>query len=596
MSIFTHNIRMMAAMFAIAGVIQSSAQEKTLDMSVSGITCVDATVSVVPSDDTAGYYWSYRTKAEFEANGGADGIIATHIAAWERMGDMYYEPWQNIMVEYLRKGPHSASLKEVFDSKGLMWGTDYVVYAFGMDASGEVTIPLQVKEFSTLPQSVSDNTFDIKVISVVPDGNKMTTTFSVVPSNDDPYVVRTIEKRFTDAFDIAPGSQGETDFVRNYIIPNVSGIYSGQQVITVEGQTADRDFCIAAVGMEGGAPSTPLALTYYRTEEMQPQKAEFKVEVSDVTQTNARIKVTPPSDDMLYYWYITTEESIERHGGRDVVDVNLDRAWYEYVSELYGGNPTWQELMLKGLTTGDLDGYLHDMPEAISSLRWDTDYVLYAYGLNEQCERITDIAFFDFHTAACNQTDLTFDFEVVSVEDDPENTTSMKECKKVTIDILPSDENAHFATKYADVRTLDAYEASDMYTVDDYIYDQFMGYCMMIDGPARMVMPGIEVGKNYYLISIGWDEAPNTELFRFRFNTDVKPAGIEALEADKVTVTAVDGGIRVDGPFGYAAVYGLDGRLAGALRHPGTLALPAGVYAVRYDVGGQTVTEKVAVR
>lgn len=59
---------------------------------------------------------------------------------------------------------------------------------------------------------------------------------------------------------------------------------------------------------------------------------------------------------MLYYWYMPTAAAVEFRGGKETVDIELDRGWYEYVSGLYGGNPSWQELMSNDLSKGTLDG------------------------------------------------------------------------------------------------------------------------------------------------------------------------------------------------------------------------------------------------
>lgn len=593
---FTRKVKAIAAMVAVSGMISMEAQEKSLEINVSNITCTDAVVTVTPSDDTFSYYWNMRPRADFDEIG-SDNIIANHIASWERNASYYDDTtWQDLMSYSLITGENEAIVSEEYDM--LEWGgAEYVVYAFGMSREGEVTVPLTTKSFKTLDPKVSENTFDVKVVSIEPDGKYyMTTTVKITPSNDDPYLVHALEKRLLDYYDLTPGSAGETEFLKNQVMP-YGKTYSGEQTVTFTKQRADRDYCVVTVGAEDGAPTTAPDMTEYKTVEMQPEKPVFTIEVTDITQTNAHIKIVPPTEDMLFAWHITTPEVIENHGGIEVVDVEIEQGWWEFVASLYNGQYTWQELMRPTLLQGTIDSHTSDMDEDDRpSMRWDTDMVLYAYGLNEDCERITDIFFVEFKTKECNKSDMTFEFEVFSVELDEKNSTDTRKKYTVAVDILPSVEGEQFAFKYAETKVLDYYMEND--EVDDYLFDQFMGYSMFADGYARIIMPEIIEGRDYYMMAIGWDEAPTTELSYFKFNTD-SPAvtAVDVMTREKVSVVAVDGGIRMEGDYDNAVVYGIDGKTVGAIRGGyGAVSVPAGVYVVKYEAEGKTVTTKVLVK
>lgn len=591
MDYFTQKIKAVAAMIAISGMISLQAQDNSLEIKVSDITCTDAIVTVTPSDNSFKYYWDCCLQSEFDEIG-ADNIISSHITRWENSASYYDDTtWQDMMMYAVVNGETCTSVSD--KAGGLEWGgAEYVVYGFGMNAEGDVIAPLTTAEFKTLDPKVSENTFKVQVVSIVPDGTfYMTTTVKITPSNDDPYMVHALNKATVDAFDMTPGSKGEVECLKSQVLP-YGQIYSGEQTVTFTKQRAERDFYIVTMGVEDGAPTTTPVLTEYKAVEMQ--KPVFKIEVTDISQTNAHIKIVPPSEDMLYYWYVTTPDVVaNKGGGIENVYENLDRAWYEFVASIYGGEHTWQSIMRQFLYQGTIDKHTSEMDEGEQPvMRWDADQIIYAYGLDENCERITDIFYVEFKTAECAESGLTFDFEVYSVE--PSKISN--KYYTVAIDVMPSEEGVPFAFKYATTKVLDYYLEND--DVDNYLYDQFLGYFQAADGYSRFILSDIEEGKEYYAMAIGWDEAPTTELYTFNFNSD-SPAvtGVDNISVNPVEVVAVEGGIVINGVYDHAAVYGLDGRLVAPMRGDGaSLSLPAGVYLVRYEVDGKTVSSKVMVR
>jgi len=574
--------------------------EPSLEVNVSDVSIADAKFTITPSDNDLKYYWMYDTKANFEANGGSEGIINKQINNWQNMASYYPgKTWQEIMTSSLYSGVIETSGKEQ-SSSGLVWDTDYVLYAFGMDAEGNVSAPLQVAEFKTLPRKVSENTFNVKIESMEIDSKEgatrttVKTTYTVTPTNDDPYLVYVLEKRYVDRYDLTPGSEGETEFLINQVLRYAKDTYTGPQTFTQTGQRVGTEFCIVTVGMDE-APTTAVNILEYTAEEKVPEPEQpFIIEISDVSQSNAYIKVVPPNNEMKYYLYMATPENIESHGGREVVDIELDRGWYQFLESLYG-NITWQELMSKDLITGVREGYVAELDDTYPPIKWDSEYVLYVYGVDENCIRNTEIYFADIHTTKCNTSDLTFEFQLVSIEKTP--TSSGVERYKATIDVYPSNDEEQYAVHYHKTSIYDQYETNDEWSIDDYIFDQFKPYCTKFTGAKRLVVNEIRNDTDYYIIAIGWDEAPTTEVYKFRFNYLSEPLGVADIEAEAVKVMAIDGGITIKGNYEQAAVYNIDGKVMGALRGDGAhVSLPAGLYIVKYKSNEETTATKVIVK
>ena len=148
MDYFTQKIKAVAAMIAISGMISLQAQDNSLEIKVSDITCTDAIVTVTPSDNSFKYYWDCCLQSEFDEIG-ADNIISNHITRWENSAAWYDDTtWQDMMMYAVVNGETCTSVSD--KAGGLEWGgAEYVVYGFGMNAEGDVIAPLATAEFKT---------------------------------------------------------------------------------------------------------------------------------------------------------------------------------------------------------------------------------------------------------------------------------------------------------------------------------------------------------------------------------------------------------------------------------------------------------------
>lgn len=603
MKIFTPNTAFISiALLAMSGMPVSAEETPSLDVNISGITTTDATVTVTPSADDVTYYWSFDTRAGIEEKGGKEGIIERQIANWTRLAGYYDNTtWQDMMKYSLVSGTTETMLSEY---EQLQWSTDYVVYAFGMDQEGNVTAPLKVVDFTTATPVASENAFGVKVKSMVidsaPTASRQTVnvTVSVTPANDDPYTVYMLESRFCNGYDLTEGSADVNQFLNDQVLPYANKVYTGAQTLEFPGKRVGTEFCIVTVGLDGKAPSTAPEITSFTAEEYVEEPA-FVLEVSDITQVNAHIKVTPRDPEMKYFWYITTPDVIEFRGGRETIDIKLDREWWLYLESLYNGNPDWKYFMRSQLSQGAIDADAIDIPDDCPKLRWDSEYVMYAYGLDEETgDRITDIYWCDFTTAPLgDESDLTFEFEPVSVEDDPENSFGSRKCHKVTIDVYPSNDEEEFGLLYCETSVIDWYYSDQTEeTIDDYFFNTFSEMSKTFTGPVRLVMPAIREGREYYLCAAGFPGYPTTDLFTYKF-THETAAGVDDVDTDGVEVKTVEGGLRIEGNYDMAAVYSVDGKVVAALRAgEGEVSLPAGVYIVKCEAAGKSIVSKVAVK
>lgn len=173
----------------------SETSDMTFEITISDITTSGATVSVVPSDDTALYYFDKVTKEEYKTYDNDNNFMKA-------------------MIEKLRafseeNGSSLASAISVGEDSYTYNGelapdTDYYIFAFAVDAKLNPNSALALKEFTTPEAKGSENTFQVSV-----NGG----TITVTPSNNDQYF-----------WDVVPSDtyQGKSD---EYIMDDLINYY-----------------------------------------------------------------------------------------------------------------------------------------------------------------------------------------------------------------------------------------------------------------------------------------------------------------------------------------------------------------------------------
>ena len=145
----------------------------------------------------------------------------------------------------------------------------------------------------------------------------------------------------------------------------------------------------------------------------------FDIEVSDIEGMSARITITPPESDMRYFFWLYTMDSYERYQHcNDYELLRYDYSFWLYISQLY--NYSLEEVItmdtIKGKVSLSTDNILY-------IAEWDTEYLVWAYGINTDGTVTTPITRKVFKTLAPEPSTMTF--EVPNIETEwHEQTTS----------------------------------------------------------------------------------------------------------------------------------------------------------------------------
>lgn len=585
MTKFYKRIRQTVAVVALASA-PTLASAATIDIDVSNITVNNADVVITPSDDDVRYYYNLTTAADFEAKGGVDGIIDSCKASWESMAGMYYESSWIGMIPYVTYTGVQTFTGQDFRT---VWDTDYVVYAFGVDTEGNITVPVTTREFRTLPLERSDNTLAITLDKVAfTEGSSiyMDVTVTVTPSNDDPYAVLIQKNTVLDYYDGSDESKSIDAYFASQFDPYVTATYTGRQTITFTRQKKDTDMYVVAAGFNE-AHTTDLYKLAFRTEETKAD--EIAVEVSDIGVRDATVIITPTNDEIHYFCSVMTKAKFfdENNGPEGIYD--FDKAWFTWLADLYDG-VTWNGLFYSMTDTGSITDSAANL-YGENKLVWGQDFVAYAYGINEDGEIITPVNYVEFSTLPVEtNTELTFNLSIVDVVKD-----EGKDTYTARIYVEPST-NDSYAVHYHDVYYYDWYIDHPEYSMFAYLVNQFDKFITdTFTGDAIFTCVDIKEGAEYYFVVTGYDEAPDTDIFKIKFEGK-ETNSIEAVTDDQVQIRVSDGALTLSGTFDYGCVYSIDGKAVATFRDNSTVNLATGTYIVETVTAGVRKIRKVFVK
>lgn len=263
----------------------------------------------------------------------------------------------------------------------------------------------------------------------------------------------------------------------------------------------------------------------------------FDIEVSDIEGMSARITITPPESDMRYFFWLYTMDSYERYQHcNDYELLRYDYSFWLYISQLY--NYSLEEVItmdtIKGNVSLSTDNILY-------IAEWDTEYLVWAYGINTDGTVTTPITREVFKTLAPEPSTMTF--EVPNIETEwYEQTTSegllrgwvakatirpSAKSEKYFVTITNKDWYDWYFTSDNDGRSDDDYiahqilintsktstEVVSMCKSGDFVYDCFV---------EREIL--LKPDREYAVFIFGMDEnGATTELNVFPFTTPSMP-------------------------------------------------------------------------
>ena len=252
-----------------------------------------------------------------------------------------------------------------------------------------------------------------------------------------------------------------------------------------------------------------------------PELASFTLEVSEITWNNAYISVTP-SEDVEYILGVMTKEAFAPYVEDPETLVAARIAEWQETAEQYidmGYDDPWQTYMGYEQRSGERT---YDVKyDDIYNMDWDTEYVAYCFGMNDEGVQTASVAVKEFRTTAPVPSNNTFTITIdamtkSSVEFTVEPTTDEPYYVTIeTVDVLapygPDKENS--------------YEDLIKYLTPDYesTIEQrtFAGKQTITNSDLGKSVNGF---KTYRVVVWGFENGPTTTVF---MSEEFKPADPE---------------------------------------------------------------------
>lgn len=325
----------------------STLNKEAFEIALDDFTWGDAHVVITPADQSMRYYYYAMPMSKVNSlEGGIDGIMKFDRDFWQYQADMYSTDINEIIQEQLISGRLDTRTSDIFGMA--MWGTDAIVYCYGIDNKGNAVTSLSYKTFKTTTPVASDNEFTVKVDKVYPSGVEATIT----PKNNDTYFFAVQRDKFVNYWQDKPDTLAYQLLQNNY--KNPDAFANGEHKIAKEDFSlySGQHYNIIVFGYNNGL-STPVKIVPFITPRSASSTTSKFEEFFYDENGNIDPETLKKVDDKTYAYYVDNgNEPCTVFGDITLIEAVPDSSYsYSYDS----GDGT-VKLDIKGSTTADTKG------------------------------------------------------------------------------------------------------------------------------------------------------------------------------------------------------------------------------------------------
>ena len=340
----------------------------TFDIVVGdNITANSFSVTIVPSDDTVGYFydifpaWMYEEYCLSDAEN-IPAFIAEYIPA------LAEENNYSIPATVGAISCYGALADDFTLEDGIQPSNTYFVFAIGIGADGTATTDATVVSVTTARPPM--NTFEVLESSIEDDR----ATFYVNPAQQESYVaLYELQEYMYDA----EGNPLSDDEIIEAILTAQgekigNHIYSGTKSVFDCPMIPNKDYYCLVFGYFGGEVTTPLTKVAFKTKEADPNDTEFIVSVAEVTANTASVSFQPYIEPTPHMFNIMPYSQYEEYGANDDA---IKRFNDELIDSLWDPTQMSREEWLSRALETTYNSW------KIDGLKDNTKYIVYAIGL-----------------------------------------------------------------------------------------------------------------------------------------------------------------------------------------------------------------------
>ena len=348
------------------------------------ITANSFSITIIPSDDTVGYYfdvfpaWMYEEYCLSDA-ANLPAFMAEYIPALATENNVTI-PYAVGAISNFGTIAHDFTLED-----GIEANSSYFVFAIGIGADGTTTTEASVIEVKT--SAPATNTFEITQ-GIVEDDRA---SFYVRPDHNESYVALfELKEYFLDE----NGELVSDEVIINEIIRSQGSkigenMYSGTSTISDCPMIPNKDYFCLVFGYFGGEVTTPLTKVEFRTKEADMVDADIIVTVAEVTTTEASVSFQPYLDPMPHMFNVMPY-SVYREYGRN--EAAIKRFNDELIDSMWDPSKMSREEWLSRALETSYNSW------RITGLEPNTQYIVYAVGMVPDGTYTTEVFFKEFKT------------------------------------------------------------------------------------------------------------------------------------------------------------------------------------------------------
>ena len=187
---------------------------------------------------------------------------------------------------------------------------------------------------------------------------------------------------------------------------------SGQQTLTFQGLIGHSHYKVVYFAYDE-ATGKKVGDVIFSERITTPDAPElFDIEITDVTGLSATINITPPDDNTSYYFYLYPVADYEKYQhSSDYELMQYDYSFWQYMAAI-------SEMDIKDIIANDLvKGSQSVSTDALLYLtEWNTEYIVWAYGITAEGVVTTPITRRTFTTASPATSSMTFEVSNIDVE------------------------------------------------------------------------------------------------------------------------------------------------------------------------------------
>lgn len=240
-----------------------------------------------------------------------------------------------------------------------------------------------------------------------------------------------------------------------------------------------------------------------------PAMATIALEVENIIWNNADLKVTP-SEDIEYVLGVMTKEKYASYENDEAIVAARVAEW-ESTAKMYqdmGYTDPWQYYLQLEQRSGENTYNIKD--RAIAHLFWDTEYVAYVFGMDDEGVQTSYVAVKEFRTPAPEASENTFTITIDAM------TRS-----SVEFTIEPTNDDPYYVT-IESVDVLAPYGPDQEKSYDDLIKYFLPEYDFLIQQrvfAGKQTLTNEDFGKTinsfktYKVIVWGFENGPTTDVY-----------------------------------------------------------------------------------